>query len=665
MTGRADTRVLPWPLLLAGALLIGFLVLPFLALLGALPQADRSSLGDGGAANALGISLIAATVATGIDAALGIPLGLWLARTRSRARHLVTGAVLLPLAVPPVVGGLELILLLGPNGWLGAQLARVGLNPLDTIAGTVLAQMFVAAPFVVISARTAFEAVDPTVGEAARVLGCGPGATLVRALIPSARRGIVAGLVLGWVRCLGEFGATAVLAYHPYTLPTLTYVNLSGQGLSTALPVGGVLAAAGALVATSLLWLDARSTSRLRRTQESGIPDVVSELDWVGAAAHGSSEIRVRAAVQVGGFELDIAFASGSPAVAILGPSGAGKSLTLRTMTGLLRPAVGTVSIGDAVLLDTGEGIDVAPEHRGLGYVAQRDGLLDHLDVEANIRFGLSRVAAAERSRRVSELLAATGLTRVRNQRPQTLSAGERQRVALARALAPGPRALLLDEPFSNLDTPVRHQLRRLVREIHERTNLPLVLVTHDLEDALEIADHVVILERGQVVQQGPIGVVFARPARSSVARLVGIPNVLSIRGLEPESAATVRVDTSWGSLGVEAPADRASTWQLAVPIDAIFAGPTGATALIHACRPAPGGWRLILTSPAGGEPLEALLPADTLASRPIVGGTLRVTLTGERCFLMPRQPALPAQSNGAGSAPAAVTVAEEKQASG
>src|SRR5579859_4340127 len=190
MTDRAERGVLSWPLLLPGALLVSFLVLPFLALVGALPQADRSALTDGGAANALGVSLIAATAATGVDAMLGIPLGLWLARTRARARHLVTAAVLLPLAVPPVVGGLELILLLGPNGWLGAQLARIGLDPLDTIAGTVLAQMFVAAPFVVISARAAFEAVDPSLGEAAHLLGCGPAETFFRVLLPAARRGI-------------------------------------------------------------------------------------------------------------------------------------------------------------------------------------------------------------------------------------------------------------------------------------------------------------------------------------------------------------------------------------------------------------------------------------------------------------------------------------------
>jgi len=638
VTAPAERGVLSWPLLLPAALLISFLGLPFAALLGALPRADAGALTDGGAGSALTVSLIAATVATGIDGLLGIPLGLWLARSHARARHLVTAAVLLPLAVPPVVGGLELILLLGPNGWLGAQLGRMGLDPLDTIAGTVLAQMFVAAPFVVISARAAFERVDPSVGEAARMLGCGPASTFFRALLPAARSGIVVGLVLGWVRCLGEFGATAVVAYHPYTLPTLTYVDLSGEGLSTALPVGALLASVGAVVAAALLWLDARSSSRLRRSQEMAVPEAVTRLDWLGGAAHDSTGLHVRAAARVGRFELDVAFASTSSAVAILGASGAGKSLTLRTIAGLLRPTVCLVSVGDGVLTDSGDGIDIAPEHRRLGYVAQKDGLFDHLDVEANIAFGLRGVDDAERSRRITELLAATGLTRVRRERPTTLSAGERQRLALARALAPAPRALLLDEPFSNLDAAIRRQLRRLVREVHERTGVPLVLVTHDRDDALDVADYVVILEQGHVVQQGSIEEVFARPLNRTVARLVGIPNVLAVHSMEPESDATVRVRTSWGTLSVAVPDNRADAWTLAVPTDALRLAGDGVRALIHSCRPALGGWRLILTSNEAADRLEALITPEHLASRPIEGGKITLRIAGDRCHLMPSE---------------------------
>jgi ABC-type sulfate/molybdate transport systems ATPase subunit len=292
--------------------------------------------------------------------------------------------------------------------------------------------------------------------------------------------------------------------------------------------------------------------------------------------------------------------------------------------------------VGTRILLDTAEGIDEDPARRRLGYVAQRDGLFDHLDVEANIAVGLAAVERGERSRRIAELLTVTGLTRVRHQRPATLSAGERKRVALARALAPAPRALLLDEPFSSLDAPIRRQLRRLVREVHERTALPLVLVTHDRDDALDVADYLVVLDRGRVVQQGPIEQVFARPVNASVARLVGIPNILAVLGVEPESATTVRVRTDWGTLSVEAPQARAEAWSLAVPVDAVRADRDGTIVSIHSCRPAPGGWRLTLTSPGSGDSLEALMAREQFTSSPVPGARIGLRIAGERCHLMP-----------------------------
>ncbi len=640
-TSVAARSALPWPLLLAGALLLGYLVFPFLALAGALGTSDRSALLGEGSLEALGTSLAAASVATLVDALLGIPLGLWLARTASPWRHVVTAGVLLPLAVPPVVGGLQLVLWLGPDGWLGALLARAGLNPLNTLAGTVLAQMFVAAPFVVISARAAFASLDPAIVDAARSLGCGPGETLFRALLPAARRGIAAGLVLGWVRCLGEFGATAVVAYHPYTLPTLTYVRLSGEGLATALPAGALLAAMGALVAALLLWLDARRPPR-HAGEAAGdpLPAATTPLAWLTARPKESpAPLSVRAAARFGDFHLDVAFESALPALAILGASGAGKSLTLRIIAGLLRPHLGHVILSGHVLLDTVSGVDVPPERRRLGYVAQRDGLFDHLNVESNIGFALRRLPGSQRELRVEELLASMGLQRVRHARPETLSGGERQRVALARALAAGPWALLLDEPFSNVDAAVRRELRTLVRGVHERTGVPLVLVTHDREDTLELADHVVVLDQGWVVQQGPIAEVFARPASRAVAHLVGIRNVLAVRGIEPAGAGMVRVLTDWGELRVEAPDRKAAAWELALPSDAVRIEPSGWEGIIRSVRPTPAAWRLQLQPAPGGEALEAVLPLTHFRHRPVTDRPCAVTLDASRAHLMPATP--------------------------
>ncbi|MGH2718867.1 MAG: ABC transporter ATP-binding protein, partial [Actinomycetota bacterium] len=234
----------------------------------------------------------------------------------------------------------------------------------------------------------------------------------------------------------------------------------------------------------------------------------------------------------MGSFALDVTLEAPATAVAILGSSGAGKSLTIRTMAGLLHPATGRVVMAGRCLLDTEGGIEIPAEHRSLGYVSQEGALFRHLDVEANVAFGLRGLARDERQLRVDELLQTFGLSPLRYARPQTLSGGERQQVALARAIATGPSALLLDEPFSNLDAGLRRSLREIVRGIYEATGVPFVLVTHDRDDALDLADYVVVMDGGRVLQQGKIEEVFSRPANRTVARLVGIPNVIAVSGI-------------------------------------------------------------------------------------------------------------------------------------
>ena len=619
-----------WPLALPGVLLLGFLVAPFLGLLGSLPGADRSSLPS--AAPALGTSLAAATLATALDGLLGIPLGYLLSGPRSTWKRLAVAAVALPLAVPPVVGGLELILLLGRAAPLGSLLDRFGLNPLDTLAGTVIAQAFVAAPFVVISARAAFDGVDPALRDAARVLGCGPVQAFLRAVLPAARLGVLAGLLLGWLRCLGEFGATAVLAYHPYTLPTLTYVDLTGAGLPAALPAGALLALTGAAVAAGMLWLESRGGAARQAAGGSSQPVRPARgprLAWIAGAAR-PGRISVRAVSELAGFRLDVLLEQPATALVLLGPSGAGKSLTLRTLAGLFEPAVGEVRLGERLLLDTGSGLSIPPERRGLGYLAQRDGLFPHLDVAANVAFGLRGLPAAEREGRVLELLDAVGLARRSRARPATLSGGERQRAGLARALAGSPSLLLLDEPFSSLDTATRRELRVLVRELHERTGVPLVLVSHDREDALELADRVAILEAGRVTQQGALVEVFSRPRTAVAAQLVGVESLISVRELGPASGDLVSVLTPWGRLQVPAPDVSAEHWSLAVPSAAVSASRDGVEASVAGARWAGGPWRV--RAEAGGEVVEALVDA---ALRPEPGTLIRLSIDGSRTQLL------------------------------
>jgi ABC-type sulfate/molybdate transport systems ATPase subunit len=355
------------------------------------------------------------------------------------------------------------------------------------------------------------------------------------------------------------------------------------------------------------------------------------------------------------GFQLDIAFEAPPRLVALLGPSGAGKSLTLKAIAGLLRPDSGRVSFGSHVLLDTATGIDVPPEHRKIGYLAQGGALFEQLDVEANIGFALEHLPASDRKQRTEELIKALGLERIRHAQPDTLSGGEGQRVALGRALVKRSSALLLDEPFASLDTPVRQELRKLLREVHDRTGIPVLLVTHDREDALDLADYVIVIDRGRVVQAGSVEEVFSRPKTRSVARLVGIANVLTVRTAEWGGAGRLRARTDWGEVLVDAPqGPKAASWSLAVPAGAVQLEPNGVGCRIVSWRPSSNGWKVRLQASMAGETLEAFVPHSRLEVWHSVQGNCRVAIDPSLCHLMNADdsPRLDAGRAGKGAVP-------------
>lgn len=203
---------------------------------------------------------------------------------------------------------------------------------------------------------------------------------------------------------------------------------------------------------------------------------------------------------------------------ALLGPSGSGKTTILRAIAGLERPE------GGDVLLDGASVLGRAPHRRGVGLMFQELALFPHLDVRANVAFGL-RMAKWPRDRReqrVDELLALVGIEALGGRRVDALSGGERQRVGLARALAPEPAVLLLDEPLGALDEARKRELRRELRALLERLETTALLVSHDLRDAQALADDLVVLDAGRVLQAGPMPTVLAEPASPEVASMVG-----------------------------------------------------------------------------------------------------------------------------------------------
>jgi ABC-type sulfate/molybdate transport systems ATPase subunit len=228
---------------------------------------------------------------------------------------------------------------------------------------------------------------------------------------------------------------------------------------------------------------------------------------------------------QLRGFRLAVEFTARETPLGLLGPSGSGKTMTLRAIAGLDTPDRGRIVLDGRVLFDSQRGINVPARDRRVGMLFQHYALFPHLTVGQNIAFGLRHLPAQERDRRVNLQLAAAHLEGLADRNPAWLSGGEQQRVALARALAIEPAALLLDEPFSALDTHLRGALERQLRGTLATFRGAAVFVSHNLEEAYRVCDELAVLSKGTVAALGPKEEIFRHPPTLEVARLTGCKN--------------------------------------------------------------------------------------------------------------------------------------------
>jgi ABC-type Fe3+/spermidine/putrescine transport system ATPase subunit/ABC-type sulfate transport system permease component len=493
--GRAP-RSLRW----LGALLVLYLVYPVGAFFVRIVGGHNEGWNFPGLWSALWVSVAGSTISLLIGVLTGIPLAYVLAHRRGWLSSAVGVIVQLPLAVPPLICGILLIYIVGPYTFLG-QLSGERLT--QTMYGVVIAQSFVSAPFLVVVARSAFRAVDPSLDDVAATLGHGPVARFLRVDIPAAADGLRTGMILMWLRAFGEYGTTVVLAYHPYSLPV--YVdNLFSSGPLSQAEAPTILAFGVAVLA--IVAVRVRRPARVRRRP---IPAARAPVPMPPTPVGFDID------VTVGTFRLRVAHPEGGHRLAVVGPSGSGKSVTLRALAGLLGPDAGTVTYGDADVSRT------ATERRRLGYVPQGFGLIPGRTVWQQAVFGVDADPA-----RAAWWLETLHLDGLLDRLPEQLSGGQRQRVSLARALAGDPRVVLLDEPFSALDAPVRAELRREMRRLQREVNLSTVLVTHDPEEAAMLADEIVVVSDGQVLQSGSCRDVYQRPASAQIGRLLGIDNL-------------------------------------------------------------------------------------------------------------------------------------------
>ena len=224
---------------------------------------------------------------------------------------------------------------------------------------------------------------------------------------------------------------------------------------------------------------------------------------------------RARVRLRLGALRLDVDLAGAGDRVALIGPNGSGKSTLLRTIAGAWRPDAGRICVGDVVLFDGDEGVDLPPEARRVGYVPQGYGLFPHLNALDNVAFGMR---TSSRRRDALELLERLECAHLAARRTEALSGGEQQRIALARSLAVEPRILLLDEPLSALDATARRAVRGFLADHLAARREPSIVVTHDARDVRALAARVVVVEAGSVVQQGTAQELAAAPATEFVA---------------------------------------------------------------------------------------------------------------------------------------------------
>ncbi len=223
--------------------------------------------------------------------------------------------------------------------------------------------------------------------------------------------------------------------------------------------------------------------------------------------------LSVRLLKMVKGFTLDVEWEIGDELAILFGSSGSGKSLTLQLIAGLMEPDAGCIRSNGNVFFDKTSGINISPQERSLGYVFQDRILFPHMTVRGNIAYGLKNASRSEKEVKLKEVIRLFHLDGLEDMSPSEISGGQKQRVALARALIGRPKALLLDEPFSALDNPLRLEMRRLLQEIRVEFQIPVIFVTHDVFEANIMGDQVIVYSSGKVVGKGTPAEIFHLPA--------------------------------------------------------------------------------------------------------------------------------------------------------
>jgi len=475
----------------------------------------------------LWISLKVALVATLFTFAIGITAAYAMLSYRGKWKSLIEGIIIAPMVFPPTVVGFLLLLLCGKNGVLGQLLERFHINIVFTWYAGVIAATVVSFPLMYKAALGAFEQVDRNLIKAARTLGANEFTVFWRIAIPLALPGILAGTVLAFARALGEFGATLMLAGNipglTQTMPIAIYFAVEAGAMQEAWFWSLMIIGISLL---GLILINFWDRSKVIKTPKISKAQSLRILSRGESPIHLTDRLIVDIQKQYGSFYLDVSFSTSTRSLGVLGASGAGKSLILRCIAGLETPDRGKIILNGRTLFDSEQKINLLSRDRNVGFLFQNYALFPHLTVAQNIAFGLPKgLSAAQIQQKVEAQLRSISLLELRDRYPSQLSGGQQQRVALARTSIGQPDILLLDEPFSALDTHLRSQMEReLIATLQNYEGVTL-FVSHNIEEAYRICDDLLILDRGQIIAHDRKAIVLDHPITSIAARLTGCKN--------------------------------------------------------------------------------------------------------------------------------------------
>ncbi|MFJ6568852.1 ABC transporter permease [Streptomyces sp. NPDC091292] len=528
----------PLTLTLPALLAVAFLLLP---LLGILARTNWSELGghltSPATVTALKLSLLVSFWSLGLSLVLGVPLAWLLARIPFPGKTFVRTLVLLPMVLPPTVGGVALLLGFGRRGLLGPWLEDwFGITLPFHTSGAVVASTFVAMPFLIISLEGTLAGLSTRYEETAASLGASPVRVFFTVTLPMVAPGLAAGAALTWARALGEFGATITFAGNlpgtTQTLPLQVYLLLQDNPeAATSVSLLLLAIAMAVLIALRGRWTAAATGTATATDPTATAPHPTDDTPKTPEPAAREPAASEPTAPQppepptpwplhaeVTGFTHLTLDAGPGTTIAVVGPNGAGKTTLLRALLGLTDRAHADLRLGPTDVTA------LPPHRRAVAWVPQDGALFPHLNALANTAYGLRThgVPRAEARREAKRWLDRLGVGHLAHRRPGQLSGGQAGRVALARALAARPRLLLLDEPLAALDQTTRAQVRHTLRTHLDGFGGVCLMVTHDPVEAVALADRVLVLEDGRMVQDAPPAEVTRHPRSPWVARMLG-----------------------------------------------------------------------------------------------------------------------------------------------